>query len=368
MDARTSERARALQALLASVEHEPWAHDFFALLRRIDALRPDAPRTGHARRPQQEALRLGQAAELDFAPAALARLDRRSDGVPRLAVRFFGLLGPHGPMPLHFTEYVRDRQHQFGDETLAHFLDVFHHRLLSLFYRAWAQAQPAVHLDRPEDARYGAWLGAAAGVPAAAPAAGSALPAHAVLFHAGHLAGRTRHAEALRKVLMQHFGVPVQVLPHIGHWLAVAAADRSALGFAANRAERSSSPGAALGRNANAGGKVWDRQSSFRLHLTQLTLAQYESFLPGGHAWRALLEWVRLLAGPALRWDLQLQLRDDEKPAPILGGRGRLGVHAWLGRRPASPGPAGATLLRVRPATTSLLRRAGARPGDTRHA
>jgi len=346
----TQARAKALDSLLADLAAEPWSHDFFALLRRVDALRPDAPRTGQARRPGQEALRLGQVPELDFAPAALARFDTRDGLPPRLGVRFFGLLGPQGPMPLHFTEYVRERQHQHGDATLAHFLDIFHHRLLSLFYRAWAQAQPVVHLDRPADARYGAWLGAAAGLPAADGAHAAVSPA-ALAFHAGHLSARARHPEALRKVLAQHFGVAVSVQAHVGHWLTIDAADRSALGHAANRVERTQRAPSTLGRQANAGSKVWDRQSNFRLRLGPLTLAAYESFLPGGNAWRALLDWVRLLAGPSLRWDLQLALRPDERPAPRLGGNAQLGVHCWVGGR------RGGTQLRLRPNTTFLLRR-----------
>ena len=139
-----------LQALLDAVQADPSAFDFYALLRRVDVLRPDAPRTGEALRPRQEALRLGQAPELDFAAAPLQALQPQSGAPPRLTVRFFGLLGPQGPMPLHFTEFVRERLRHHDDATLAHFLDLFHHRMLSLFYRAWAQTQPVVQLDRPD--------------------------------------------------------------------------------------------------------------------------------------------------------------------------------------------------------------------------
>ncbi|MDO8376938.1 MAG: type VI secretion system baseplate subunit TssG [Aquabacterium sp.] len=358
-----ADRAQALQALLAAVQAEPWAHDYFALLRRIDALRPEAPRTGHARRPVQEALRLGQVPEFDFAPAALAGLQTRDDGPPRLGVRFFGLLGPQGPMPLHFTEYVRERLHQHGDATLTHFLDLFHHRLLSLFYRAWAQSQPAVHLDRPADDRYTPWLSAAAGLPNVG---SGALPAAALAFQAGHLAGRTHHPEALCKVLKQYFGVAVSLRAHVGEWLAIQPDDRSRLGHARNRTERSLQPAAALGRSANTGHKVWDRQYKFRLHLGPLSLAQYLAFVPGGSAWRPLQDWVRVLAGPDLRWDLQLQLDARERPAPRLGRHARLGLTAWLGRD--APGTRRREdperqLLRLRPATTFLLRRPGAPHG-----
>jgi type VI secretion system protein ImpH len=370
----SAQSQQALQVLLASVQAEPWAHDFFALLRRIDALRPHQPRTGQTSRPSQEALRLGQAPELDFAAAALTSLEMRPGLPPRLAVRFFGLLGPQGPMPLHFTEYVRERSHQHGDPTWLHFINLFHHRLLSLFYRAWAQAQPTVHLDRPAEPhgdRYGVWLGSAAGLPHQAGEAGD-LPAAALAFHAGQLASRTRHPEALCKVLQQHFNVPVALLQHVGQWLPIGAQDHSRLGHAANRAERVSLHAARLGRDANAGHKVWDRQYKFRLQLGPMSLAQYQIYLPGGSAFATLLQWVRLLASPELCWDLQLRLHAHERPAARLGRRVRLGLTSWLGQpattaQTASARPRIGHDLRLRPATNFLVLRLGTTPLGAPH-
>jgi len=343
--------SHTLERLLQAVRDEPWAHDFFALMRRIDSLRPELPRTGEAARPQQEALRLAQPPELDFAPAPLSRLELRTDAAPRLSVRFFGLLGPHGPMPLHFTEYLRERVHHHGDSAGAHFLDIFHHRMLSLFYRAWSQAQPTVHADRPRDDRFIAWLGAAAGLPARS----GRVPREALALHAGLLSGRSRHPEAVCKVLRHYFDVPVALQPHVGQWLAVEEGDRSRLGFARNRAERSRTPGAALGRSANAGSRLWDRQYRMRLQLGPLTHGQHASFLPGGDAWRPLNDWVTLLTPPQMQCELELTLRNDERPPPTLGRRMRLGVTSWLaGKKP----PATPRQLRLRPATSFLVRRA----------
>lgn len=334
----------ALERLLADVQTQPWAHDFYALLRRIDSLHPAAPRTGAARRPQQEALRLAQRVELDFAPAPLAALEQRHDAPPRLSVRFFGLLGPQGPLPLHLTEYVRDRRHHHGDSAPSHFLDLFHHRLLSLFYRAWAEAQPVVHRDRPDQDRYAAWLAAAAGLPRP-----TALPVDALLFQAGLLAGRTRHPEAMAKVLAVHFRVPVQVEPHVGQWLGIDARDRTRLGHARNRTERHRLPLAQLGADANAGARAWDRQYRFRLRLGPLTMATYEAFLPSGSAWAPLAEWVRLLAGPELQWELELDLAAQDRPPPRLGRAVRLGVTTWVGTG------APRRVLQLRPRTSFLL-------------
>ncbi len=371
-------RGQALTQLLQSVHDEPWAHDFFALVRRLDSLRPQAPRTGQALRPAQEALRFAQPPELDFAPAPLSRLELRDGAVPRLSVRFFGLLGPHGPMPLHITEYVRERVHQHGDTAAAHFLDLFHHRLLSLFYAAWAQAQPVVHADRPQDDRYRVWLGAAAGLPDAALPGTSgqrgAVPAPALAFQAGLLSARSRHPEALCKVLGQYFGVPVAVQPHVGQWLAIDVQDRSRLGRCASHSAHQLHSAAQLGHSANAGSRVWDRQYRFRLQLGTLSLPMYLGFLPGAPAWQALTEWVTLLAGAQLRWELELRLRDAERPAPRLGRSGmRLGVTSWLARRPragataavAAAAAAAAAIapgLRIRPATCFLQRLAQPTP------
>jgi type VI secretion system protein ImpH len=354
--ATPAQRQAALAALFESLHAAPYAHDFFALLRRLEALHPEAPRIGRALRPAQEPLRLGQEPELDFAPAALASFAQEGGPAPRLGVRFFGLLGPQGPMPLHLTEYVRERLRFRNDPTPARFLDIFHHRLLTLFYRAWADGQPTVQQDRPHDDRFAAWLGAAFGLTAETRTQGE-LPERARLFQAGLLGSRSRHPEGLRKLLSQHFVVPVRIEPHVAHWLAIEPDDRTRLGFARNRPERSATPPAALGSAATAGHKLHDRQYKFRITIGPLTLAQYHGFLPGGAAWLKLRDWVRQYTGLDLLWDVQLCLSGAEIPEPRLGRRVPLGVATWIGRGSRAPGPARDRAdLRLRPDTSFLLR------------
>ena len=354
-----AQRQAALAALFAAVEAAPYDFDFFALMRRVESLRPEAPRIGKALRPSQEALRLGQEPELDFAPAALASFGHEGGAAPRLGVRFFGLLGSQGPMPLHLTEYVRDRLRYRNDPTLARFLDIFHHRLLSLFYRAWAQSQPAAQHDRPAEDRFAAWLGATLGLGAEVRTQGH-LPEAARLFQAGLLGSRSRHPEGLAKVLSQFFSVPVRIEPYIAHWMAIDAADRSRLGHARNRPERAASAPAALGTAATAGHKLRDRQYKFRIALGPLTFAQYRNFLPGGAAWLQLRDWVRQYSGLDLLWDVQLCLARAEMPEPRLGRRVPLGVAAWLGRSAARGDVRSDATdradLRLRPDTSFLLR------------
>ena len=355
MSSERAARDAELAALFDALQAAPHQFDFFALLRRVESLRPDAPRIGRSVRAAQDALRLGQEPELDFAPAALARFDRGGHVAPRLGVRFFGLLGPQGPMPLHFTEYVRERLHFRNDAAPARFLDVFHHRLLSLYYRAWSQGQPAVQQDRPEDDRFAVWLGASFGLAPSMRTQGS-LPENARLFQAGLLGARSRHAEGLAKLLAQYFDVAVRIETFVAHRLPIDTADRSRLGFARNHLQRSRTSGAALGVNSNAGLRLNDRQSKFRIVLGPMTFARYLRFLPGGSEWRSLRDWVHQYVGLGLLWDVQLALQHGEVPDPRLGRGIPLGVAAWIGRRGGSLSRGDRQDLRLRPSTSFLLR------------
>lgn len=313
------------EAFWQRLQDDPRRHDFFATLRRIDALHPGQPRLGRAQRAAHEVVRLAQQPSTAFPVAALAALERDPGALPRLRVELFGLLGPNGPMPLHLTETTRDRQRHHDDAALLRFLDMFHHRLLALFYRAWADAQPAVQHDRPGEDRAAVWLGACAGLAAGlgrGRIAGLA-PAEAALHQAGLLGGRSRHAEGLAKLLRGRFGVPVQVRTHVAQWLAIDDEDRSALGRHA---------GAVLGRAAMVGRRRLDRQFRFRIVLGPLDRAAYELWLPGGWRWLELAQWVRHYAGLDLRWDLRLVMAADHLPEPRLGGGIALGASTWIGR------------------------------------
>ncbi|HET7868473.1 MAG TPA: type VI secretion system baseplate subunit TssG [Burkholderiaceae bacterium] len=325
-----------MQSLWAALQAAPYKHDFYATLRRLEALHPGLPRLGRALRPRDEPVRIGQDPELEFAPAAIMSFQVQEGRPPRIGQRFFGLWGPMGPMPLHLTDYARDRARNHADPGVARFADLFHHRAALLFYRAWAQAQPVTHLDRPGDDDFSRWVSSLFGQGPAEFRQRDSIPDHAKRLHAAALARGPRNAEGLTKILRQHFGVPVRLEPHMGQWLDLRPEDRTRLlpPTAPNRRN-------ALGVHAVAGGRVWDRQSSFRLHLGPLSYAQYERFLPGQPALVELRDWLRQYVGFSLTCETRLVLRGAEVPAlrmgPRDGQRGRLGWTTWLGRRGPHP-------------------------------
>jgi len=125
--------AQADPELWARLLEQPFEHDLFMLLRRLDA-QDDHPLLGRAPRPLDEPLRLGQEPSMAFAPSNVSGVEADGDGPPRISIYGFGLFGPNGPLPLHLTEYARERKRHHADNTISAFADLFHHRLILLFY------------------------------------------------------------------------------------------------------------------------------------------------------------------------------------------------------------------------------------------
>jgi type VI secretion system protein ImpH len=328
--------------LLAALAAEPYRHDFYLALRRVEAAHPRLPRLGLARRPADEPVRLGQAADLSFAASALhaVRRDPRSPK-PRIEVRFFGLFGPNGPLPLHLTSYARERSMHRGDDTFARFADLFHHRLLLLFYRAWAQAQPAVSLDRPAEDRFADYVGALAGVGGETSRGRDAAPDHARLAFAGALSRQVRSADGLQRLLGGFLRRPVRVESFVGRWMALPAAERTRIG---GRGARRRQSVARLGESAVLGQAVFDRQHHCRIHIELADAAALNALLPSGKAWPAVQALVRQYLGDEFGWDLQLRLPAAKAGPARLGQTGRLGWTSWAGQ-PRGTGAVTLTLM-----------------------
>jgi len=308
--------------LLEQWAERPWEPGFFQICRWLEARSPHLPRLGEGLRPGQEGFRLGQTPSPLFAPREVAELGIRRG---RLHVSLFGLglFGPNGPLPLYLTEEAHARRHLYHDRTLSDFLDMFHHRWLSLMYRAWANGQSAAGLDRPDDERFSRYIACLSGLGAGDAHTGG-LEHHALLSGAGKLIGQVRTPEGLESVLGHYWGLPFKIEEYVFHWLKLEPEERSRLGRA---------PHAALGLTAVLGSHVPDRQSMFVVWLGPLSLADYIKFLPSGPELPKLVAWVREFVGLELEWVLHLSLRPEETPRCSLGGPWQLGRTTWLARR-----------------------------------
>jgi type VI secretion system protein ImpH len=361
------------------LDEAPHAFDFFQAIRRLDCAHPDKPQTGLSSRALDDPVRFGQEASLAFAPATLQAVEKETDRPPRLIQRFFGLLGPQGPLPLHMTEYVRDRMRNHEDYTLLRFLDVFHHRMTSFFYRAWARVRPTVSFDNPTSDRFGEYVASIFGMGMRPLTNRDALPDLPKRHFAGLMSCQTRHAEGLLAILKGYFRLPVEVQEFVGQWIELPANCRCLLGQSA----------AALGVNTTVGSHVWDCQQKFRVIFGPLSLDDYYRMLPGGGildpttgeepagqdgfsedgriqqgqhrtpsgvSLERLTAAVRGYVGDQLQWDLQLYLRKEEMPPLGLGIVGHLGWSSWMmrDRMERDPGDLVLEAMEISPPTEKI--------------
>lgn len=300
---------------------------FYQALRLIECAHPGAPRIGTSARAADDPVRLGQDAGMAFLPGELSGYRPATERGPgRLGVNVLGLLGSAGPLPLHLTEYVRDRLHHAGDRTLAGFLDMFHHRMMCLFYRAWADAQPVIGHDRA-DGRHARYAGSLCGLGTPATRGADGIGEAAKLQFAGILAARTRHADGLAAVLSRYFRVPVAIRQFVGQWLHLPEQERTRL----------APHGRPLGQGIPLGARAWDRQHKFRVVLGPLQAPRAAALQPGTPGFLRLAQWTRLYAGGALDWDVELRLAPGAAVAMRLDGRARIGRGTWLGRPGGTP-------------------------------
>ena len=313
--------------LARELEEAPYKFNFFQAMRLIEATNPGMERLGKASRPKDEPVRLGQEPTMAFAPSMLASFKPGEGGKnDYLAGYFFGLFGPNGALPLHLTEYARGRERLQHDGALRAFVDIFHHRMMSHFYRAWADAQPTVSMDRPSEDSFAKFVGSVIGVAQPAYRNRDAMSDHAKLFMAGRLGLQSKPAEGLQAMLEEFFRVPMQVEQYVGEWLDLPSEAYFVLG--------QSPETGSIGMTATLGSRVWGSQHKFRIRCGPINGSDLQRFLPGGVSLERLSATVRNYVGDELDWELQILVGATEVPSAILGQEGKLGWTSWLGSPP----------------------------------
>lgn len=260
------------------------------------------------------------------------RVDNAPGPPPELFVTFFGLVGALGALPQHYTRLILGRDRE-KDSSFRDFLDLFQHRLVSLFYRSWeksrvTEAYARRHIDPAEgEDLLTTALYSIVGMSSPAVRGASRLDSEIFLRFGGMFSDRRRNAVSLQQLLTDELSMPVEVRQFQGEWLALPQEDQSSL-----------SGGACLGESAILGTRVWSLQSKFRLRIGPLTYADARQLLPTGNRIGQLCDLVRAYVGGEFRFDVQLVIVRDEVPACRLGRRAddpcRLGWNTWLQSRP----------------------------------
>jgi type VI secretion system protein ImpH len=315
---------------------EPTRFDFFQAVRLLERLGTgEATALGGDVSPGQEAVALRVLPALRFPAGPVAKATAAGpDEPPELVVSFGGLTGPDGILPQHYTALLLARQ-RLKDTTLRDWLDVFHHRALSLLARAWEKVRWPAAVDRrraeltPADDPCTAGAFALAGFGTGGLRGRLAVPDDVAVYYAGLLSRGPKPASGLEQILADYFSWPVAVEEFAGQWLYLDAENRAEL-------PREGRPGlnACLGRDAVIGRRVWDVQGKVRVVVGPLDAEAFYSLLPGGHARKPLSDLARLYLGLEFDAEVRLVLAPDAVPWCELThdeDRGpRLGRNTWV--------------------------------------
>lgn len=298
---------------------------YYAALRQLECAYAEQPRLGKGRRPVDDKIRLGQEPSTIFAPSTIHTAKQDDKGLVQLKVLFMGVFGSNGPLPLHLTEYARNRVRDAKDESMVQFMDMFHHRLLSLFYRVWADKEPTVQYDRPDTDRFHWYMGSLFGLGTPELRDRDGMADNSKLHFAGHLGSMPHHAEGLSSILRSFFQVPLSIQEFVGEWLKIPQESLCKLGV----------KGGELGLTTVLGGLSWQCQYKFRLLIGPMDLSDYEKLLPNQEKSVLIADVVANYLGHEMTYDSNLILKKDQVPRTLLGNYGQLGWTTWLNNYPA---------------------------------
>jgi type VI secretion system protein ImpH len=305
----------------------PWSFDFFQAVRLLEQARSDAAPLGHFGDPRREVVRIGAHQTLGFPASSIQGLD--SEGQPwRMMVNFLGMTGPSGVLPRVYSVEVLERA-RIKDYTFRDFLDLFNHRAISLFYRAWSKYRlPAQYRPDLRDPVSQALL-SLAGLGTKQLTGRHEVEDESFIWYTGLFAAQPRSAVALERLLEDYFGIRVEARQFAGAWYRLGSDSTCTMSDDEDASE-------CLGLGAVVGDEVYDQQARVRLRLGPLSLDQYRMFLPGEPAFRRLRELTRFFSRDQIDFEAQLILDRTQVPTPGLAPEPeavQLGWTTWMRKK-----------------------------------
>lgn len=309
---------------------EPWTFEFFQAVRLLGQLQPNRAAIGEFSPPQNEVVRIGAHSTLGFPASQIQGLTWEPGKQPSMRVNFMGATGPLGVLPPVYTELIIERLRS-RDPTMRDFFDIFHHRVVSLFYQAWEKSRFTIGYERSRQDRFTESLFDLTGLGTPGLRNRQSVLDETIVFYGGLFGMATRPAAALEGILSDFFDVDVEIEQFVGVWRALDPTDQCFF-------ETGEPASYQLGIGAVAGDEVWDRQSRARIRIGPLPAEKYLEFLPTGSAYEPLRALTKAFCGNDIEFEVQLILRRPDVPHCELGNDGpvgpQLGWFSWMKSKP----------------------------------
>ncbi len=246
---------------IQSLLDNPSEHDFyqavFALQKQLAQGKAQYRKVGHDSLPKNELVRFKAQQHLGFPGQPIKAVSENGTSKDVISVdmlvSFMGLTGSSGALPQHYSELVLERL-KLKDTGMKDFYDLFNHRLISLFYRAWEKYRFSVNyqsdLSHTPDS-FSFAINKLAG------------NKDNNLLYAGIFNKKIRSVDGLISILSHFTQSEVSVKQFKGKWQKLAPNEQTRL------AARTLPEGqhARLGMGASIGSRVWDINSGIDIFI-----------------------------------------------------------------------------------------------------
>ncbi|MFH1146590.1 MAG: type VI secretion system baseplate subunit TssG [Pseudomonadota bacterium] len=303
---------------------EFYGFSFFSAVHLLERLFPEKKPLGETLTPAEEVVRFAAKTGFAFPPSDISKLEHADRQKPvEMEVAFMGLIGPSGVLPHWYNELALERARE-KDFSLTAFFDIFHHRLISLFYLAWKKHQFVMGYRPGAGDRFSNYLLALIGLATPGLAGATGLPAEALVFYSGLLSRPVASAPAIEAAVGYLSGSKVEIEQFVERLIPLSPEDRTQLGLS----------NAGLGVDAVCGESVWENQSKFRIIMGPMDYKHFQCLMPTGKLLPAIFSAVRYMVGIESEFEIRLVLQREDIPGCTLGAPGpdspRLGWSTWL--------------------------------------
>ncbi len=278
---------------------------------------------GKTLEPGKESVRFSVKPGFAFPPSDIADIKKnKTTGQTEMEVAFMGLIGPSGLLPNWYNELAIKREKN-KDHVFVDFLNIFHHRLISLFYLAWKKQRFPENYQPGAGDRLSRYLLSLAGLGTSGMLGMLGVPRESLTFYSGLLSLPTASAASIETVIEYFSGAKTRIEQFVQRSIPLEKEDLTTLGCA----------NTALGYDTVCGTEIKECQTKFCVNIGPVGYQKYLRFMPVGDLLFPVFSMVRYMVGIEFEFEMKIFLKKEEVPVCVLGEKGRnasmLGWTSW---------------------------------------
>jgi type VI secretion system protein ImpH len=318
-----------MSSIQKRLQKRGYQFNFFQAVKLLEASYEDRPKIGFMGPADKEVVKIHPNDELAFASSDVTRLvlDRSETGEDKweMVENFLGLYGPNSASPMYIAEMIA--QCPRDEDALRDFFDIFNHRILSLYYRAWKKHNIGASVTGYCNDTFSKILFSMIGFDIEGSTDDWKISPGRLLRYSSFFCSKSRPSSGLENMISDFFELNdvsiVQFFPRRY------SQSKSSLSRLSNKDD-----GGRLGESFVLGETITDIAGQFKIRLGSLTMRQFLDFQPGSRKYQELAFLSKIYVKQQLGFSLELVLKPNESECVVISSVepvGILGQSSWIG-------------------------------------